>query len=338
MNDIVAAVHRQVASVPKALAALVAMEAELTSAGTYEKIDKVIREAGALQLLFKGVREVEQRAQLTIVLGKRRIGEELKKVPKATGKKLAAVQDSKAGTGIEQTERHRLGKLASVPEPVLRETVARLQDEDKDATVHAVLKEITYGDKKSRRDAHLKKTADRLKALPDKRYGLIYLDPEWKFETRSEKGKDRAADNHYSTSAFDVIKARDIASLAGPNCILMLWITVPFIGRLSELLDAWGFEYKSMLTWDKEKIAHGYWFRGQTEHLVIATRGKVAAPARGKQLSSLWREKAGEHSTKPEGILDWIDAQYPAPFPKIELNRRGPAREGWDAHGPETEE
>jgi hypothetical protein len=38
------------------------------------------------------------------------------------------------------------------------------------------------------------------------RYGVIYADPEWRFEVYSrETGMDRAADNHYPTSATEEI-------------------------------------------------------------------------------------------------------------------------------------
>jgi hypothetical protein len=44
----------------------------------------------------------------------------------------------------------------------------------------------------------------------------------------------------------------------------------------------------------------------------------------------------GEHSAKPEVFRQMIEQYYPN-IPKIELNRRGPARPGWDAWGAEAE-
>jgi N6-adenosine-specific RNA methylase IME4 len=42
-----------------------------------------------------------------------------------------------------------------------------------------------------------------------------------------------------------------------------------------------------------------------------------------------------EHSAKPGKFLELIEAYFPT-LPKIELNRRGPARAGWDAWGNEV--
>ncbi len=44
----------------------------------------------------------------------------------------------------------------------------------------------------------------------------------------------------------------------------------------------------------------------------------------------------GGHSEKPEISLELIEAYFPT-LPKIELNRRGQARPGWDAWGLEAE-
>jgi N6-adenosine-specific RNA methylase IME4 len=40
------------------------------------------------------------------------------------------------------------------------------------------------------------------------------------------------------------------------------------------VLDAWGFEQKTILTWAKDKMGMGDWLRGKTEHCLLAVRGK----------------------------------------------------------------
>jgi hypothetical protein len=40
-----------------------------------------------------------------------------------------------------------------------------------------------------------------------------------------------SADNHYATSTLDAIKARDVASISAPDCVLFLWATVPMPPR-----------------------------------------------------------------------------------------------------------
>ena len=73
------------------------------------------------------------------------------------------------------------------------------------------------------------------------------------------------------------------------------------------------------------------------ELLLLGTRGKIPCPALGTQWESLITAPRGAHSEKPECVLEMIEAYFPN-LPKIELNRRGPARPGWDAWGNEFEE
>jgi N6-adenosine-specific RNA methylase IME4 len=177
--------------------------------------------------------------------------------------------------------------------------------------------------------------ANGVLALPDARFAIIYGDPEWMLKAWSEKGLNRAADNHYPTSPIEIILARDVASIAADIAALFLWATVPMLVEALAVMQAWGFTYKSHLAWDKELIGTGRWFRNQHELLLVGTKGDFPAPAPGTQLSSLLRSRRREHSRKPDEVLDWIDRIYPN-LPKIELNRRGPARPNWSAWGDEA--
>jgi N6-adenosine-specific RNA methylase IME4 len=187
--------------------------------------------------------------------------------------------------------------------------------------------------KRAEREVHLAQTQ---RSLPDKRYGVIYADPEWRFEVYSaESGLDRAADNHYPTSTLEEIMARDVKSIAADDCVLFLWVTCPMLAAGFKVIDAWGFEYKSRFVWGKDKIGHGYWVRDNAEELLIATRGNVPAPAMGDQFPALQHAPVGAHSAKPELFAGIIESYFPN-LPKIELNRRGPPRPGWDAWGNEA--
>lgn len=172
--------------------------------------------------------------------------------------------------------------------------------------------------------------------LPNKRFGVIVADPEWRFEPWSrDTGLDRSADNHYPTSCLDVIKERDVPSIAADDCVLFLWATAPMLPHALLVMAAWGFDYVSNYVWDKVKVGTGYWNRNVHEHLLIGTRGKPPAPAMGTQFNSIIESKATRHSAKPEAFLEMIETYYPT-LPKIELNRRGPARKGWAAWGNEA--
>jgi hypothetical protein len=148
--------------------------------------------------------------------------------------------------------------------------------------------------KQERRDAHERETAAKILALPDKRFGAILADPEWRFQPYSRKtGMSRAADNHYSTSATKVIAQRSVPSIAAKNCVLFLWATIPMLLDAHEVMKGWGFAYKSHVIWEKADLGAGYWVREQHELLLIGTRGRIPAPAPGKQWPSVIKAPRG---------------------------------------------
>lgn len=172
-------------------------------------------------------------------------------------------------------------------------------------------------------------------ALPNKKYGVIYADPEWQFEPYSrETGMDRAADNHYLTSATDAICARPVQDIAADASALFLCATAPMLPDALRVMAAWDFAYKSHAILAKDRIGTGYWFRNQHELLLVGTRGNIPAPAMGTQFSSLIPFKVGKHSEKPDAIYELIESYFPN-LPKIELNARR-ARAGWDSWGNEA--
>ncbi|TPJ70576.1 hypothetical protein FJ422_29560 [Mesorhizobium sp. B2-6-3] len=196
--------------------------------------------------------------------------------------------------------------------------------------------------KKGRRVEREVILAEKIKALPTKRFGVILADPEWRFEPYSrETGMDRAADNHYPTSAVEEIMARDVPSIAADDCVLFLWATAPMLPQAIQVMSAWGFIYKTHAIWFKQRPGEGrstgYWFLGEHELLLVGTRGDVVAPAMGTQSRSVFLAPVGAHSEKPEISFEIIESYFPT-IPKIELNRRGHARPGWDAWGLEAED
>jgi N6-adenosine-specific RNA methylase IME4 len=177
--------------------------------------------------------------------------------------------------------------------------------------------------------------AGKILALPDKKYGVILADPEWKFETWSAKGMTMtSADNHYPTSALDAIKVRDIPSISADDSVLFLWATVPMTPQAVEVMAAWGFRYVSGAVWVKDHAGTGYWFRNRHELLLVGTRGHVPAPAPGTQWDSVIEAPVGAHSEKPTAVYELIEAYFPN-LPKIEINARK-ARPGWDNWGLEA--
>lgn len=337
------AVRKQVPTVPRALKALAAMERELTTPKTYEDLRRLIKEATALKILMDDVAEVKEAAEDAILLGNKRIAEELRKIPKAggpgRGKTIRAGAKSLSGRmalSIPKDTRSRLGKLADQSDAAIKATAKKLRQQGKDATPTAVVRELTQGDKKTKRSKRERELAAVQHALPDRRFGVIVADPEWQFEPWSrDTGMDRAADNHYPTSVTAVIADRDVPSIAADDCALFLWATAPMLPHALVVMAAWGFNYVSNYVWNKDRIGTGYWNRNKHELLLIGTRGKVPCPAMGTQWHSVIDAPVAGHSEKPELFLQMIEEYFPN-LPKIELNRRGPARPGWEAWGNEA--
>jgi N6-adenosine-specific RNA methylase IME4 len=102
-------------------------------------------------------------------------------------------------------------------------------------------------------------------------------------------------------------------------------------------MKAWGFEYKTMITWRKiMSLGMGYWFRGQCEHLLFGIRGKVKAFR--LQEPNFIQTKALRHSQKPEEFRKLIERATAGMESKkrLELFARCHC-DGWDVFGDEVE-
>ncbi|RNJ50279.1 MT-A70 family methyltransferase [Methylocystis hirsuta] len=156
-------------------------------------------------------------------------------------------------------------------------------------------------EKKERRAAREADLGAKQRALPDKIYGVIYGDPEWESEVWSrETGLDRAPENHYPTSSIEDICARDVASIAANDSVLFLWCPRNRLHHGLRVCGAWGFDYKTCAVWEKDKTGTGFWFRDDSELLLVATRGNIPAPAMGDQWPSRIPGPVTAHSAKPE--------------------------------------
>ena len=161
------------------------------------------------------------------------------------------------------------------------------------------------------------------------RYPVIYADPPWRYE--HIETESRAIENQYPTMALDEIKALDLDAVALDDCVLFMWATSPKLAEAFEVLNAWGFEYRTCAVWDKQKIGMGYYFRQQHELLLVAVRGQPLTPAPANRPSSVLSFPRGEHSAKPAEVYELIEAMYPE-LPKLEMFCRSP-RDGWGAWG-----
>lgn len=175
--------------------------------------------------------------------------------------------------------------------------------------------------------------------FPNKKYQVIYADPAWTFKVYSDKGKGRSAENHYTVSSLVEMKKLPVFELADDNCALFMWATYPNLKEAFELMEAWGFTYKTVaFTWAKKNkktdsffLGLGYWTRANPEICLLGTKGN---PKRvSKSVRNLVISKIGRHSEKPMEVRESI-VELMGDVPRIELFARQHI-EGWDVWGNE---
>ena len=126
-------------------------------------------------------------------------------------------------------------------------------------------------------------------------HDVIYADPPWRYDF--SVSDTRKIENHYPTMTTDDICALDCH--ASDDSVLFLWATAPKIREALQVIESWGFTYKTQMVWVKDKIGMGYYCRNQHEILMIATRGKIRTPDPGNRPSSVFYGNRTKHSKKP---------------------------------------
>lgn len=169
-----------------------------------------------------------------------------------------------------------------------------------------------------------------------KKYNVIYSDPPWSYDNKKTGGSlTSGAAQQYETMNNKAIAEMNIQPICEKDAVLFLWATVPLMPEAFVTLSAWGFTYKTMLTWKKTGLGLGYWYRGQCEHLLVGVRGKVK-PFRMQRVN-FYEAKAGKHSAKPDYFRQLISESVQKSFDepkKLEMFARGEGNfDGWDVYG-----
>lgn len=161
------------------------------------------------------------------------------------------------------------------------------------------------------------------------RWSLVYADPPWQY---ANTGLTGAAEDHYPTMSTDAICAMPIAEHVTDNAVLLLWVTNPLLPDGLRVCEAWGFTYKTMYVWVKNRgTPAGFHVRSRTEMLWVCTRGQGMTISPENLPDNVIEAPVGKHSAKPPGVYDLIERVYPE-CRKLELFCRSP-RAGWDVWG-----
>lgn len=205
-------------------------------------------------------------------------------------------------------------------------------------------------------------------------YSTIVADPPWSYAGSTYNGRTSpwrsTSTQSYSLMSVDAIAALPVADIAADDAHLYVWAVNPLMDRAFRVVEAWGFIHDTVLTWCKPGPGLGAGFRSNTEHLIVARRGRRGINAscsacggrqRGARKCSCpvpaWRHQGQavpplrpfaesgtgswfmaprrSHSQKPDVFADLIERMSPGPY--VELFARQP-RLGWDSwgHGYET--
>lgn len=165
------------------------------------------------------------------------------------------------------------------------------------------------------------------------RTSVIVADPPWPHAngSRTNSGK---------SPKYPVMLLREIAALrspvtamAGDDAVLYMWSTTPHLPGAIQVMEAWGFRYRSLLVWRKRSVAAGFWVRSDAEVCLIGERGRPCAPSAADLPRTIIDADRTErrHSSKPDAIHRIVERLWPEAR-KIELFARQ-ERTGWACYG-----
>lgn len=185
-------------------------------------------------------------------------------------------------------------------------------------------------------------------------YSVLVVDPPWSYG--SDTGRTRTAEHHYETignagkevnrrtgaGIEGIITATPVPAMAANDSHLYLWATNPKLPFAFGIMEAWGFVYKTTLTWVKTTQAGavhgggmGWFFRGATEHVLFGVKGKKPIPSNLRR-PNLVMAQTGEHSEKPAEFYQILRGIYPENERMIDMYARKP-HERFDAWGNEAQ-
>ena len=164
---------------------------------------------------------------------------------------------------------------------------------------------------------------------PDGKYDVIVIDPPWNYGTQYNAGGRRVG-NPYPEMTQQELLELEIPSKE--DSIIFLWTTHRFIWDAKELLNHWGFEYRNILVWNKEKIGMGDLFRMQCEFCLVGIKGKPLLD-NDHTNRDIIEESRREHSRKPEAFYEMVNKLCVGR--KLDYFSRQ-EREGWTVFGNDT--
>jgi N6-adenosine-specific RNA methylase IME4 len=166
----------------------------------------------------------------------------------------------------------------------------------------------------------LRRTIDeeqRLAVKPLKgKFKTIVIDPPWQYSGAPERVRPV-----YATMTQEELLALPVSSWADHPAHLYLWSTNADLRDAFELLEVWGFKFKTMITWVKKSFGIGSYFRTSTEHVLFGVRGHLLT--RVRNIGTHFTAPRTFHSEKPDYFYQLVErASYP-PYVDVFARKKG---------------
>lgn len=183
----------------------------------------------------------------------------------------------------------------------------------------------------------------------DKKFDIIYADPPWSYYNDMSVNVDCTTVKGMRRPPYPVLSSKDIKqipvnNIAKDNAILFIWTTDYHLQKCIEVIESWGFIYKTIgFVWAKKNkqgkqcsMMGAYTKKSGCEICLIATRGKHAHKmVKNHKVNSFIEHPREEHSKKPDIIRQSILELVGSDLQCIELFARHHFQ-GWDCWGNEV--
>lgn len=203
-----------------------------------------------------------------------------------------------------------------------------------DLSINAAYNKVKQAERKEDIQRQIEKVEQRAIEEPDGLFDVIVIDPPWGYVCEANHGSFDA-NGRRGTCPYPEMTQAELKAIelpAADDCVLFLWTTHKFIWNAKELLDAWGFDYRCMLVWNKQQMGLGNLIRMQCEFCLVAFKGKPAIKD-VHHVRDIIEEPRREHSRKPDAfyrLVEEICAGH-----KLDYFSRE-QREGWSTYGNDT--
>lgn len=311
---------------------------QLAEATSIDEVKEIRDRAEALREYAKvaglGL-EAQNHAAEVKICAERRAGEMLAENVQRGGDRKSKFHDGTlklTEIGVDKKQSHRWQRIAGIPEDIFQRHIRTTLDMNKELT-SASLQSLAKSLIKEAKQEEAQEADDSANVESDllalcesgKKFRTIYADPPWQYGNQVTRA---STNNHYRTMTVDEIAALPIHLLADNEAHLHLWTTNGFLFDAKQVIEAWGFEYKSCFVWVKPQMGIGNYWRVSHEFMLLGVRGGLGF--RDKAQKSWIEEKRTRHSQKPESVRYIIEKVSEPPY--LELFGRQ-ASCGWTTWG-----